>query len=93
MWWNAQAYEVDPNSAESYFATFPFPYMNGRLHLGHLFTLTKADFMVRYQRLKGKNALLPFAFHCTGMSIPSSADKLKQEITAGEQGEQWQNLK
>jgi len=23
-------------------ATFPYPYMNGRLHLGHAYSLTKA---------------------------------------------------
>ena len=43
--------------------------MNGRLHLGHTFTLTKAEFAVGYQRLKGKRGLYPFGFHCTGMPI------------------------
>lgn len=64
MWWDNGAYEVEPmEDKESYLATFPMPYMSGRLHLGHLFTLLKADIAVRYQRLNGKNALLPFAFH------------------------------
>ena len=49
--------------------TFPFPYMNGRLHLGHTFTLAKCDFAVGYYRLKGRKCLFPFAFHCTGMPI------------------------
>lgn len=61
-------------------ATFPFPYMNGTLHLGHAFTATKADFEVRYQKLKGKNAIFPFAFHCTGMPIQAAANKLKREL-------------
>ena len=30
-------------------STFPYPYMNGRLHMGHGFSLTKTEFMVRYQ--------------------------------------------
>lgn len=62
-----------------YFATFPIAYMNGRMHLGHLFTMTKADFMVRYQMMKGKNILFPFSFHCTGMPIQASAQKLVKE--------------
>ncbi|CAI9782173.1 unnamed protein product [Fraxinus pennsylvanica] len=33
-----------------------------------------------YHRLRGANVLLPFAFHCTGMPIKASADKLKREI-------------
>lgn len=67
-------------SNEKFFATFPYPYMNGRLHLGHAFSLSKAEFAVRYNRLLGKNVLFPLGFHCTGMPIKASADKLKREM-------------
>lgn len=54
--------------------------MNGRLHLGHTFSLSKCEFAVRYNRLKGKQVLFPFGFHCTGMPIKACADKLKREF-------------
>jgi leucyl-tRNA synthetase len=60
--------------------TFPYPYMNGRLHLGHAFSFSKAEFTARFQRLNGKNVLLPFGFHCTGMPIQAAANKLKEEL-------------
>jgi leucyl-tRNA synthetase len=47
------------------------PYMNGFLHIGHAFTLCKAEFMAYYQRLKGKNVIFPFSFHCTGKNLKS----------------------
>jgi leucyl-tRNA synthetase len=56
--------------------------MNGRLHLGHSFSLSKAEFATGYERLKGKTTLFPFAFHCTGMPIKACADKLIHEIEA-----------
>lgn len=28
---------------EKFFATFPYPYMNGRLHLGHAFSASKCE--------------------------------------------------
>ncbi|XP_014255426.1 leucine--tRNA ligase, cytoplasmic [Cimex lectularius] len=83
--WNAmKLYEVDAPpegvNREKYFVTFPFPYMNGKLHLGHTFSLSKCEFAVRYQRLKGKLCLFPFGFHATGMPIKACADKLKREM-------------
>lgn len=84
--WDAQAcFEADapqPGDAEreSYFVTFPYPYMNGKLHIGHGFSLTKAEFAARYQRLKGKNVLFPFGFHCTGMPICAAANKVRKEL-------------
>ena len=65
---------------EKFMVTFPYPYMNGRLHLGHTFTITKCEFAVGYQRLLGKKCLFPFGFHCTGMPIKACADKLKREM-------------
>lgn len=85
-WEREKTFEVD--SAESgerpkegkYFVTFPFPYMNGRLHLGHTFTMSKCEFAVGYERLKGKHCIFPFGFHCTGMPIRACADKLQREM-------------
>lgn len=68
---------------EKYMCTFPYPYMNGYLHLGHGFSLSKAEFAVRFQRQRGKRALFPFGFHCTGMPIQAAANRLKMEIESG----------
>ncbi|KAL1773754.1 leucine-tRNA ligase, cytoplasmic isoform X1 [Sigmodon hispidus] len=87
--WEAEkVFEVDAShlvkqkqtSKDKYFVTFPYPYMNGRLHLGHTFSLSKCEFAAGYQRLKGKICLFPFGLHCTGMPIKACADKLKREM-------------
>jgi leucyl-tRNA synthetase len=65
---------------EKYFVTFPYPYMNGRVHLGHAFSMSKAEFSARYQRMQGKQVLFPFAYHCTGMPIVAASEKLRREI-------------
>jgi leucyl-tRNA synthetase len=65
---------------EKWIGTFPYPYMNGALHLGHSFTITKVDFEVGYQRLKGKQALFPFGFHCTGMPIKVGSEMILSNI-------------
>lgn len=69
-WAAAKAFEADPvPGQESFMVTFPYPYSNGHLHIGHAFSLTKAIFRAQYERHQGKNVLFPFAFHCTGMPI------------------------
>ena len=75
-WAQQKTFEVDAPAADSkeaktgkYFATFPYPYMNGVLHLGHAFTISKVEFSTRFQALLGKRVLFPFGFHCTGMSF------------------------
>ncbi|CCG83009.1 Putative leucyl-tRNA synthetase, cytoplasmic [Taphrina deformans PYCC 5710] len=72
----AQAHEEQPK----FYGTMAYPYMNGSLHLGHAFTLTKVEFATGFARMQGKRALFPLGFHCTGMPIKSCADKLKNEL-------------
>eukprot|EP01041_Mallomonas_annulata_P005685 gene5685-11472_t len=85
-WAESKVYQTERKVDENgqprpkYLVTFPYPYMNGRLHLGHAFSLTKAEFTARFQRLLGKNSLFPFGFHCTGMPIQAAANKLKDEM-------------
>lgn len=74
---------ADGTNEPKFMCTFPYPYMNGRLHLGHAFTVTKAEFAAGFQRLRGKRVLFPFGFHCTGMPIQAAANKLKREYAAG----------
>lgn len=54
--------------------------MNGVLHAGHSFTLSKVEFATGFERMLGKKALFPLGFHCTGMPIKACADKLAREI-------------
>jgi leucyl-tRNA synthetase len=84
-WGAAAMFEEDAPDAtgageEKFLATFPYPYSNGFLHLGHAFTVSKAEFAVGYKRLTGVRCLFPFAFHTTGMPIQACANKLRKEI-------------
>eukprot|EP01083_Nonionella_stella_P174936 607774_1 len=82
-WDENHCFETDvpaDTTEPKYMITFPYPYMNGLLHVGHGFSLSKAEFAAGYQRLLGKNVLFPFAFHCTGMPIQACAQKLEREI-------------
>lgn len=81
---------VDPDTIRKdipkYFATMAYPYMNGVLHIGHAFTLSKVEFATGFERMNfvegnaPRRALFPLGFHCTGMPIRASADKIAREL-------------
>jgi len=69
LWEQERAFEVDAapgDTREKFMVTFPYPYSNGHLHIGHAFSLTKSEFRAQFERHRGKHVLWPFAFHCTG---------------------------
>ena len=79
--WRAQGlFEVDMDcTRRSFFVTFAIPYVNGALHMGHAFTLSKAIFAAGYQRLLGACVLFPQGFHASGTPIPSAAQRVARE--------------
>lgn len=80
-WANKNEFMAEPViGKEKYFLTFPFPYSNGTLHLGHAYTLSKLEFFSRYQKLRCVNVLFPVGFHGTGMTIVACATKLKESL-------------
>lgn len=65
LWEAAKAFEPKNRGNDDYFSiVIPPPNANGNLHLGHGDMLAIEDIIIRYQRMKGKSALLlPGADH------------------------------
>ncbi len=77
-WAEAGIFESEAIAGKpKFFANFPYPYMNGKLHIGHLYTFLRAEIFSRYKRMRGYNVLFPFAFHCTGTPIVAAARRIK----------------
>jgi leucyl-tRNA synthetase len=78
-WDKARIFEADPDpDRKKCFVTFPYPYMNGPLHLGHGFTATRVDIYARFMRMKGFNTLFPWAWHWTGEPILGAALRVEK---------------
>jgi len=78
-WRGAKIYQGDPDvSKKKFITTFPFPYQNGPLHVGHAFTATRADVATRFKRMQGYNALFPWSWHLTGEAVAGTADRLRK---------------
>ncbi|UCC58034.1 MAG: leucine--tRNA ligase [Candidatus Bathyarchaeum sp.] len=77
-WEIAKIFEAEPDSTrKKYLITFPFPYMNGPLHVGHGFTATRVDAYARFKRMQGFNVLFPWAWHWTGETIAGASERVK----------------
>ncbi|UCH02221.1 MAG: class I tRNA ligase family protein [Candidatus Bathyarchaeota archaeon] len=77
-WDEYKIFEADPRKdVKKIFATFPYPYMNGPLHVGHGFTSTRIDVYARFKRMMGFNVLFPWAWHWTGETIAGASERVK----------------
>ncbi len=77
-WEEARIFEADPDPEKrKCFVTFPYPYMNGPLHIGHGFTASRVDAYARFRRMQGYNTLFPWAWHWTGEPILGAALRIK----------------
>ena len=69
-------------SKKKAFLTVPVMYPDGYLHLGHLYTWTRADIYARFMRMKGYNVLWPQGFHFTGGPLVGFSLRIKNREEA-----------
>ena len=86
QWEKEKIFEEDApisKDQQKYFVTFPYPYMNGRLHLGHTFSLSKCEvtsFLQLYLvHTRATNALV--TNHLVTASIKSQSERSSQSLT------------
>ncbi len=78
-WEEKRVFEANVNKKKrKIFVTFPYPYVNGAPHIGHIFTFFRTDSYARFKRLQGFNVLFPQGFHATGEPILGTIERLKQ---------------
>jgi leucyl-tRNA synthetase len=76
-WERARLFEADPDpTREKVMVTFPYPYMNGPLHVGHAFTASRVDAYARFKRMQGHNVLWPWAWHWTGQPLLGASQRV-----------------
>jgi leucyl-tRNA synthetase len=76
-WEVAHLFEADPDPArKKMLVTFPYPYMNGPLHVGHTFTASRVDAYARFKRMQGYNVLWPWAWHWTGQPLLGASQRV-----------------
>ncbi|HEX2517332.1 MAG TPA: valine--tRNA ligase [Chloroflexota bacterium] len=67
-WDESGIYRFDPQRTGPYYAVdTPPPTVSGRIHVGHVYSYTHADIMIRYHRMKGEQVFYPFGFDDNGL--------------------------
>ncbi|MGA3111642.1 MAG: leucine--tRNA ligase [Candidatus Bathyarchaeia archaeon] len=76
-WEAAHVFEADPDpKRKKMMVTFPYPYMNGPLHVGHAFTASRVDAFARFKRMQGYNVLWPWGWHWTGQPLLGASQRV-----------------
>ena len=68
-WQESGIYRWDPERPreETFVVDTPPPTASGSLHVGHVFSYTQADVMVRFQRMRGMNIFYPMGWDDNGL--------------------------
>ena len=75
-WEENNIYNFDKNSNKEIFSIdTPPPTVNGKIHIGHIFSYTQAEMIARYKRLRGYNIFYPFGFDDNGLPTEKLIEK------------------
>ena len=79
FWEKEKIYSFDPKSDKKiYSADTPPPTVSGKMHLGHAFSYSQQDFVIRFQRMLGKNVFYPFGTDNNGVATERLIEKMKK---------------
>ena len=74
-WENNKIYEFKPDHREIYSIDTPPPTVNGKIHIGHIFSYSQAEMIARYKRIRGYNVFYPFGFDDNGLPSERLVEK------------------
>ncbi len=75
-YWNEnKVYKFEKNDKQIYSIDTPPPTVNGKIHIGHIFSYTQTEMLARYKRLRGYNIFYPFGFDDNGLPSERLVEK------------------
>lgn len=79
-WEENEIFKFNPKDKkrEVYSVDTPPPTVSGKMHLGHAFSYSQQDFMVRFHRMLGKNIFYPFGTDNNGVATERLIEKIKK---------------
>lgn len=74
-WKENKIYEFQPDQREVFSIDTPPPTVNGKIHIGHIFSYSQTEMIARYKRLRGYNIFYPFGFDDNGLPSERLVEK------------------
>ncbi len=76
FWDKEEIYKFEESGKAKIFSVdTPPPTVSGAMHMGHAFSYTQCDFIVRYRRMRGDNIFYPFGFDDNGLATERFVEK------------------
>ena len=76
FWEKEQLFKFNSNSKKPIFSVdTPPPTISGLIHVGHAFSYSQAEFVVRFKRMKGFEVFYPFGFDDNGLPTEKFVEK------------------
>ncbi len=77
-WQENKIYKFNENCKKPIFSIdTPPPTVNGKIHIGHIFSYSQAEFIARFKRMTGYNVFYPFGFDDNGLPTELLVEKEK----------------
>ena len=74
-WKGNNVYKFSRDNRPVFSVDTPPPTVNGKIHIGHVFSYSQAEMVTRYKRLRGFNVFYPFGFDDNGLPSERLVEK------------------